>query len=57
MIKRLRNLIHLDIRALPKGFLPFEVGLYFNSITPIHDIRFINSELPHEYKIDPFHFA
>jgi hypothetical protein len=56
MIIRPRNLIHLDIGALPKGFLPFEVGLYFNSITPIHDIRSINSELPREYKIDPFHF-
>jgi hypothetical protein len=44
-------------RHYQKGFIPFEVGLYFDSITPHQGIRLFNSELPRAYKIDPFHFC
>jgi hypothetical protein len=40
-----------------KGFLPYGVGQYFNSITPIQTFWPFNSELPRPYKIDPFHFG
>lgn len=45
------------VRHYQKGFVPFGVGLYFDSITPLQGIRLFNSELPRVYKIDPFHFS
>jgi hypothetical protein len=45
------------LRHYQKGFIPFGVGLYFDSITPLQGFRLFNSELPRAYKIDPFHFC
>ena len=50
-------MIHRDSHPYQKGFIPSEVVLYFDGITPLHACPSVNSELLHAYEIEPFYFA